>query len=91
MSQYRKVSDDEITPYEGLYEIGSPQYNRAQNRKRAAVRRSEKKWELPESLKSEEKELGIFEKIVLVTVTVIVGLILALISLAYLLDHLVNT
>ena len=39
--KYRKVLDNEISPYMGLHEVGSPQYHRAQNKKRADVRRNE--------------------------------------------------
>ena len=42
MTHYRKVDDSEISDYQGLHEIGSPQYKLAQDRKRAKVRRSER-------------------------------------------------
>jgi len=42
MNQYRKVDDSEISEYQGLHEVGSPQYKRAQDRKRADIRRSER-------------------------------------------------
>ena len=49
MAHYRKVSDDEISPYMGIHEVGSPQYHRAQNRKRADVRRRERPETPPEA------------------------------------------
>lgn len=42
MPHYRKVDDSEISDYQGLHDVGSPQHKRAQDRKRADVRRSER-------------------------------------------------
>lgn len=48
MAHYRKVSDDEISPYMGFEGTDSPQAKRAQNRKRADVRRLERPEQPPE-------------------------------------------